>query len=178
MSENLSVSHFLNKDSIPEAKTAEEWQTLNKAGKAAWCYYNFDTANGSKYGKLYNWYAVNDPRGLVPKGWHVPTNADWEMMVNSQGGVNYAGNKLKGTEGWLSKTYITNLTGFTGLPGGQCLSTGTFSDLNNRAYWWTTSGEVASGNQIYSVSLINASFKVMYLKQDKEMGLSVRCIKD
>jgi hypothetical protein len=64
MVENLNVSHFRNGDPIPEAKTNEEWELAGTEGKPAWCYCNNDPGNASTYGKLYNRYAVNDPRGL------------------------------------------------------------------------------------------------------------------
>ena len=65
---NLNVGTFRNGDSIPEARTHQEWAAAGEAGKPAWCYYNNDPANGLRYGKLYNWYAVNDPRELAPAG--------------------------------------------------------------------------------------------------------------
>ena len=98
MSENLNVSTFRNGDPIPEAKTNEEWKKAGKEGKPAWCYYDNDPKNGAKYGKLYNWYAVNDPRGLAPTGWHVPTKAEWGTLVEQLG--NDAEKKMKSQSGW------------------------------------------------------------------------------
>jgi len=72
MAKNLNVSIFANGDPIPEVKTNEEWKKAAEEKKPAWCYYENDPANGAIYGKLYNWYAVSDPRGLAPKGWHIP----------------------------------------------------------------------------------------------------------
>lgn len=82
MKENLNVSTFRNGDPIPEAKTAEEWKAAGEAKQPAWCYYDNDPKNGAKYGKLYNWYAVNDPRGIAPVGWHVPNNSEWDNYKN------------------------------------------------------------------------------------------------
>ena len=62
--ENLNTSHYRNGDPIPEVKTKSEWADCSKKEKGAWCYYSNDPINGKKYGKLYNWYAVNDSRGL------------------------------------------------------------------------------------------------------------------
>lgn len=98
MKENLNVSTFRNGDPIPEAKTDEEWERAGEEGKPAWCYYNNDPKNGTKYGKLYNWYAVNDPRGLAPSGYHVPTNEEWKMIKDFLG--DDAGTKMKSTRGW------------------------------------------------------------------------------
>lgn len=75
MAENLNVDKFRNGDLILQAKTEEEWKKAGENKHPAWCYFDNDTANDAKYGKLYNWYAVNDPRGLAPAGWHIPTDA-------------------------------------------------------------------------------------------------------
>jgi uncharacterized protein (TIGR02145 family) len=102
MTENLNVDKFRNGDSIPEAKTEGEWEAYMAAGKAAWCYYENDAKNGEKYGKLYNWYAVNDPRGLSPKGWHIPSDTEWAVLTDYLGGGILAGTKMKSTSGWNS----------------------------------------------------------------------------
>ena len=82
MTKNLDVATFRNGDPIPEAKSNEEWEKAGENKQPAWCYYNNDPANGAKYGKLYNWYAVNDPRGLAPEGWHVPNIDEWDECLN------------------------------------------------------------------------------------------------
>ena len=115
---NLNVSTFRNGDSIPEARTNKEWQTAGELGKPAWCYYNNDPASGSKYGKLYNWYAVNDPRGLAPAGWTLSGDADWAKLSYFLGGQEVAGRKLKSTGEWIDGNIGTNETGFIGFPGG------------------------------------------------------------
>ena len=81
MNTNLNVSKFQNGDPIKEAKTKEEWVRANTDRKPAWCYYNNNSQNGLTYGKLYNWYAINDPRGLAPKGWHIPSKSDWDELI-------------------------------------------------------------------------------------------------
>src|SRR5258705_4009172 len=86
MAENLDVSKFRNGDPIPEAKTSHEWWQAGQNGKPAWCYYNNDPVMGRLYGKLYNWYAVNDPRGIPPAGWHVPGDPEWTRLTNYLGG--------------------------------------------------------------------------------------------
>jgi uncharacterized protein (TIGR02145 family) len=100
MAENLNVSTFRNGDPIPEAKTDEEWKKAGKEGKPAWCYYDNDPKNGAKYGKLYNWYAVIDPRGLAPAGWHIPSDAEWTTLGDQLGSD--PGKKMKSTSGWDS----------------------------------------------------------------------------
>ena len=102
MTKNLNVDKFRNGDPIPQAKTDEEWENAGKNKQPAWCYYDKDPANGAKYGKLYNWYAVNDSRGLSPVGFHIPTDAEWTKLVNFLGSD--AGTKMKSKSGWISFT--------------------------------------------------------------------------
>ena len=84
MKENLNVSKYKNGDVIPEVTDMADWDNLTTG---AWCYYANDTANGVTYGKLYNWYAVTDPRGLAPTGWHIPTDQEWTSLTNFLGGT-------------------------------------------------------------------------------------------
>jgi uncharacterized protein (TIGR02145 family) len=100
MKENLNVSFFRNGDPIPEAKTNEEWILAGKEGKPAWCHYNNDPNNGNKYGKLYNWYAVNDPRGIAPVGWKIPDFEHFNLLDTYLWGD--VGLKLKNESGWNS----------------------------------------------------------------------------
>ena len=95
MTENLNVDKFRNGDVIPHAKTVEEWLTAGDNQQPAWCYYKNDSANSAKYGKLYNWYAVNDSRGLAPQGWHVASDAEWTKLTDYLGGAGVAGKKMK-----------------------------------------------------------------------------------
>lgn len=102
MSTNLNVSTYRNGDVIPQVQDKDTWDKLTTG---AWCYYENNAANGTKYGKLYNWYAVNDARGLAPAGWHIPTDQEWTVLENSLG--DDAGKKMKSTSGWESWTDIT-----------------------------------------------------------------------
>jgi uncharacterized protein (TIGR02145 family) len=98
MNQNLNVNTFRNGEPIPHAKSKDEWIKAVEKKQPAWCYYENDPKNGAKYGKLYNWYAVNDPRGLAPAGWHVPSDAEWTKLENFLG--TDAGKKMKITSGW------------------------------------------------------------------------------
>jgi uncharacterized protein (TIGR02145 family) len=100
MTKNLNVDKFRNGDSIPQAKTDEEWKKAGENGQPAWCYYDNNPANGAKYGKLYNFYAVNDSRGLAPKGYHIPTDAEWTTLIDYLGSD--AGKKMKSKSAWKS----------------------------------------------------------------------------
>ena len=92
---NLDVATFRNGDAIPQAKTFKEWKDAGNNKQPAWCYYDDDAKNGTKYGKLYNWYAVNDARGLAPAGWHIPTDEEWTVLSTFLGGGDVAGKKMK-----------------------------------------------------------------------------------
>ncbi len=124
---NLDVSAFRNGDAIPEAKTAAEWQVFCKTNKPAFLYLNFDPKNGKKYGKIYNFHAVVDPRGLAPKGWHVPGKNEYETLISYLGGKYEAGKKIRATTGWnipdkKYKEYVgngTNSSGLNFLAGGR-----------------------------------------------------------
>jgi len=108
MTKNLDVSTFRNGDPIPEAKTDEEWKKAGENGEPAWCYYNNNPDNGERYGKLYNWYAVNDSRGLAPEGWKIPSNKDWRRLTDFLGGQKVAGTKMRSKSG--SSSYMTGGT--------------------------------------------------------------------
>lgn len=100
MAQNANVERFRNGDFIQEAKTNQEWMKAFDNRQPAWCYYNNDPSQGTKHGKLYNWYAVNDPRGLAPLGWHVPDNNEWSFLIEYLGGDYVAGTKMKNIDGW------------------------------------------------------------------------------
>ena len=138
MAENLNVSFFSNGDPIPEAKTDEEWVKAGKEGKPAFCCYENKIENGDKCGKLYNWYAVTDPRGIGPKGWHVSSDDEWRLVTDFLGGEDAAGTKMKSNSGWKPDENGTNESGFSGLPGGCRDLNGKFSNMGDIGFWWTT----------------------------------------
>ena len=172
---NLNVDKFRNGDPIPEAKTEEEWIKAGKNKQPAWCYYDNDPSNGEKYGKLYNWYAVNDVRGLAPVGWHIPRDVEWTVLSNFLGGEKQAGAKMKSTAGWIQGNG-SNTSGFTGLPGGYRLYNGGFNDFGNSGYWWSSSESNESDawyRKLYNHNYV--FFRTNYLKNN---GLPVRCVRD
>jgi len=174
MAENLNVSTFRNGDAIPEVKTDAEWAQAFKEEKPAWCYYDNDPANGAKYGKLYNGYAVIDPRGLAPAGFHIPSEVEWIKLASYLDGTNHAAKKMKSTSGWMKDGNGTNESGFCALPGGYRLPN--FMYAGSNAYWWSSSlfvtGTPGWGFFMkYNYDRLN---KMLY----DEEGLSVRCIKD
>ena len=179
MTRNLDVNHYRNGDSIRHAATVEDWIDAGNHGEGAWCYYNNDTAPGKIYGKLYNWYAVNDPRGLAPLGYHVPSDEEWAILENYLGGWEIAGGKLKekDTIHWLNpNTGATNTTGFSALPGGYRNDSGIFQDIGSQGIWWSaTEFDNADARYIY---IANDYPCFGRLSNDKVLGFSVRCVKD
>ena len=175
MTQNLKVAHFRNGDSVPYAKTAEEWEKAGKEQKPAWCYYNNDPANDSKYGKLYNWYAVNDPRGLAPAGWHIPSDVEWKQLTDFIGGNDAAGKKLKSVSGWELNGNGTNESGFNGLPGGYRYDYGFFNYGGLFAVWWASPVNYTSFAWLY-YQAYNFGNAFRYFPT-KAFGFSVRCVK-
>lgn len=174
---NLNVDTYRNGDPIPEVKDPKDWADL-KTG--AWCYYNNDPANGEIYGKLYNWYAVNDPRGLAPEGWHVASDAEWTELTNCLHGAGIAGGKLKeaGTVHWNSpNTGATNETGFSALPGGcRYGNNGAFGDFGFYGNWWSSTESGATGAWLRHLLFNNANLNRNFY--NKAYGFSVRCVRD
>ncbi len=171
---NLDVIKFRNGDSIPEAKTNEEWVKAGDSGKPAWCYYNNDPVTGKKYGKLYNWYAVNDPRGLAPAGWSIPTDEDWVALTYSLGGQTVAGTKLKTAAGWADGSNGTNESGFSGLPAGYRVENGKFLNIGSIGTWWSAT-ESKSATAFDHYLVLSGSFSRS--SNPKQRGESVRCIR-
>ena len=169
---NLNVDHFANGDPIPQAQSAEEWEKASNEKQPAWCYYNSDSSMRTNYGKLYNWYCVNDPRGLAPSGWHVPNDTEWTTLTDYLGGANEAGIKLKNSNLWENNGNGDNSSQIAGNPGGFRYSDGTFEGLGQVGTWWSSSEE-ASNRTLY----FNGNEVVRYT-YPMSSGFSVRCIKD
>ena len=106
MAKNLDVCTFRNGDQILQARTNNEWIKAGENNQPAWCYYDNDSAKGTKFGKLYNWHTVNDPRGLAPIGYHIPMDAEWTVLINFLGGESQAGKKMKSLSGWKENGYM------------------------------------------------------------------------
>ena len=182
MARNLDVSTYRNGDVIPEVTDPTAWNDLRTG---AWCYYENNSANGPIYGKLYNWHAVNDPRGLAPSGWHVPTDDEWTTLSNCLGGDAVAGGKLKsvgtieaGTGLWYEPNGAAiNSTGFTGLPAGWRQSDNTF-DLKGYVEIWHSSSEEDVGITAFVRSLYYAHGFFNRGSTGMREGLSVRCLRD
>lgn len=175
--QNLNVTHFRNGDPIPQAKTEEEWKAAAKNGTPAWCYYNNDPASAREYGLLYNWYAVNDVRGLAPVGWHIPTRQALQSLLAETG--DHAGRKLKSEKGWTTTTGGTNEKGFGAIPAGVRYIGGLFHDQGKYAYYWTGTDKRADYALYFSMGYkhdqVDSTDAFSYLK--KGTGMSVRCVR-
>ena len=176
MSNNLNVAFYRNGDPIPHVADPTAWAALTTG---AWCYYNNDSTLGPKYGKLYNWYAVNDARGLAPTGWHVPTDVEWTTLSTTLDGEGVAGGKMKeaGTVSWGAPNYEgNNNSGFAALPGGLRINNGAFTNFGSYcASWSSTEGITTTAwyrYLLYNDSGINRNQGV------KPAGFSVRCLRD
>ena len=173
ITQNLKVKKYRNGDVIPQIQNSSEWSTLTTG---AWCYYNDDPSQGV----LYNWYAVNDSRGLAPSGWHIPSNEEWISLHDYLGGPSWAATKMKNQTGW-SQNNGSNESGFSAIPEGYRLSGGPYEclDVNGKAKdaFWHTSTEYSLSNSKYT-SLIHNINTPLFGNNDKRYGLSVRCVKD
>ncbi|BBE16177.1 SclB protein [Aquipluma nitroreducens] len=176
MAENLNVNTFRNGDPIPEAKTDEEWIKAGQEGVPAFCYYENKAENGDKYGKLYNWYAVTDPRGLAPEGWHVSSDAEWRETTDFLGGEDAAGTKMKSNSGWLDDGNGTNESNFSGLPSGCRDLNGKFSRIGKIGFWWTSTQY--DSTLAWYRCIDKVPWYVYRTNYYKRNGLSVRCIRD
>ena len=175
--ENLKVSKYRNGYAIPTGLDNATWGSTSSG---AYAIYNNDNANDAIYGKLYNWYAVADNRGLCPTGWHVPTDLEWTTLTSYLGGESIAGGKMKsvGTTYWNSpNTGATNESGFSALPGGSRFNNGSFNSIKYNAVFWSATENDYNSAWISNLNYDNGNVNrnLNFYKRD---GWSVRCLKD
>ena len=175
-SKNLDVSTFRNGEAIPEAKNAKQWSKAGDNKTAVFCYYEYDSKNGKVYGKLYNWFAVNDSRGLAPKGYHIPSDAEWTILTDFLGGSKISGKKMKSKDGWSNDGNGDNSSGFNGLPGGYCNDSGGFINVTENGGWWSSSED--STDSAWNRDLGKNNTKVYRYNISENIGFSVRCLRD
>lgn len=184
MAENLWVMHYRNYDPIPEVARDQTWGGL---GSGAYCNYDGYQENAKKYGRLYNWYAAVDPRGLAPEGWHVPTDEEWKQLELYLGmsvaqadtylvrGTN-EGDKLKSTKSWTGDNKGTDECGFCAVPGGYRQAN--CQDLGVSACFWTSTVAKEIATYAYFRALMADESGIYRRLNIKWMGFSVRCVKD
>jgi len=180
MAENLKTAKYNDGTTIPNVTDYDQWSNLTTG---AWAYYNNDAANNAKYGKLYNWYAVNPTtngnKNICPTGWHVPTDAEWTVLTDYLGGASVAGGKMKevGTTNWRSpNTDVTNTSLFTGLPGGARFYLGYYNAIGFNGFWWSSTEYNTSDAWYRYLNYYDGNaYRYSY---GKSYGLSVRCLRD
>ncbi|MCE9540906.1 MAG: fibrobacter succinogenes major paralogous domain-containing protein [Bacteroidetes bacterium] len=182
MAENLKVTKYRNGEAIPNVLGIANDSLVS----GAWCYFENDSLFNIAYGKLYNWYAVNDSRGISPVGWHIPSNDEWTVLVNYLGGYNIAGGKMRESDTihwpvpkitrWTPpEINANNESGFTALPGGFSRD-GSFYNYNN-GYWWSATEYNRGIAWLYYLDYfyITQVYSKEFYKSD---GIPIRCVKD
>lgn len=189
MAENLKVTHYNDGQPVPLLPEARDWAAT---GEGAMCFYqNKAKELGEKLGALYNWYAVNSGK-LCPKGWHIPSDQEW-MELEKNIGLDAATVSISGARGWslqldgklksaekgawhTDRSYYTNETGFSALPGGYRTHSGTFQLIGQFGHWWSATEASPTfawkRHLSYYRDFINRNTML------KNSGLCVRCIKD
>lgn len=191
MQENLKTTRYRNGDLIPTGLTVTQWENTNSG---AFAIYSDSIQYNNIYGKLYNWYAVTDPRGLCPAGWHVPSDNEWNQLVEfldpqanttvvgpqsqTAGGLmKSVGDLESGTGLWYSpNTGAINSSGFSGLPNGYRLYDGYFYGCGHIGNWWSSSP--TNTNYAKFRQLLYTNGKVTRADYNVRSGISVRCLKD
>lgn len=175
MAENLRTSKFCNGDPIPNW-TAD---ALPEETDVYWVHYDNNSQYENPYGKLYNWYTVDDSRNICPCGWHVPTVSEWLELTNYLKRYGNAGDQMKstGTQYWEgSNTHANNKSGFSALPGGSSINPSFFANIGTHGHWWSSSED---GSDPWSINLVNYwGIEMINSVYSKTWGFSVRCLKN
>ena len=183
MAENLKVGHYRNGDSIPNITNDNSWLSLTSG---ACCLQTNPPPSTIYNGTYYNWYAVNDSRGLAPVGWHIPSTNEWIALANSLGGLDFAGSKLmeESDRHWVylrqATCFGTNQSGYTALPTGYRSNAGGFA-VANIAFWWST--DWVDIYNAYKVEISPSWYEDriplrVSLYSNKNLGCNIRCVKD
>lgn len=179
MKDNLNVSKYRNGDSIRQVESSAEWLAAAANGEGVWCYYNNDSAKGKTYGRLYNWYAVNDPRGLAPTGWHIASDEEWKALGRVLVGAPVpAAKKAHSTIAWrYPYTSVDDVMDFNALQGGlRIAADDLFKSLGEDAWFWSASED--SKTHAWAAQFNFDSSFINVSAQDKRDALSVRCVQD
>lgn len=173
MQKNLDVERFRNGDLIPKVSDFEEWRESYENEQPAWCYYENDSILGQKHGKLYNWYAVTDPRGLSPVGFHVPNKDEWQILFDT-----FKDTAIANSIDFWKNDVQNDHKGFRAIPSGGRFEEAAvefFYYLNKEAWWWTTTE--MDHHMAFCVSY-DVKYDARISDYYKHAGMSVRCIKD
>ena len=177
MAENLRTTHYLNGDPIPTGLNDTDW--FNHRNSGAFSVYNDDPANSAVYGNLYNWYTIDDERGVCPEGWHVPNYEEWQDLADEFGGNSLAGGALKSTDaingfGSYYNSDATNESGFSALTGGYRRDDGTYSNMGNYCRFWSANSRYDNDAWYLRLGLYDPDLYV--IDEDRLEGYSLRCV--
>ena len=179
MASNLRTTHYNDGTPITHISDADQWAVVTDEG--AYSFYNEDEAMREKYGLLYNWHALKTEK-LCPEGWHVPTMAEYEMLFDFAGGIEFAGEAMKSTSGWRnyqneepSDIQGSNSSGFNGTPGGVRYADGSFANEGRYGYWWTSTAE--NDFESFGIYLYYGGAAASTITESNRLGYNVRCIK-
>jgi uncharacterized protein (TIGR02145 family) len=176
--ENLRNEHYANGDAIPGGVSDSEWSNAHNTNLGAQAIFNNDASNLADYGRLYNFYAVDDARGLCPSGWHVPTDGEYTEFTDFLGGASIAGTPMKASPSDNPSWDGTNTSGFSGLAcGGRFGEGGSFYGEGYLGYFWSAS---SNGWTPWSRRLSGGYTGVNRNNYDIDVrfGFSVRCVRD
>jgi uncharacterized protein (TIGR02145 family) len=181
---NLAVTKFRNGDQLKLCSSQKEWVAAAKSKTPAYCYLDFNSANGEKYGVIYNYYAVMDPRNISPKNYHIATEQDWTDLTNAvkSGSAFDAGKKLKEPNLWMSKNYCSAqqhvASGFKAIPSGICYGDGVFTYFGKFAGYWIGGRALTETPKVLILTAGYDHFQIEEKESLKEAGYSIRCLMD
>ena len=189
MTKNLNVDKFRNGDPIPEAKTVEEWVEAGRNKQPAWCFSNNDPSNGEKYGKLYNFYAVNDPRGLAPKGYHIPTLDEWKTLMNFlKSNKQIKLTNLEETQTSDGKKHCGFDVKLSGIIDGVRHLPFYYgiNECGKSSFWWSSTlffldemkSKTGKGLRAEGIKMFGSNDQMINMIEETWKGMSVRCIKN
>ena len=178
MAENLKVTHYRDGTAITNVSDNIAWTVTTTE---AYCIYNNNANNEvDTYGALYNWYAVDDSRNIAPEGWHIPTEAEWQVLIDNLGGDEVAGGKMKetGTSHWVSPNIgATNESGFTALPSGyRSYADGSYGYMGYVTSFWSATLSGSSGAWVRRLGYTDSDLRLSH--SNKEGGTAIRCLRD
>jgi uncharacterized protein (TIGR02145 family) len=171
MAENLKVSRFNNGNLIREVSRDNEWKI---AEASSWSIYNNDIAYEKVVGKLYNGHVLLDKREICPSGWHVPSDKEWQDLVNALGGEITAVPKMKSVNGWMGTLKNNNISGLKGLPGGARKEDGLFNGAGKLLVWWTDTS-TSEDTKLYCRFISNDKNEILRSSVSLKSGFSIRC---
>jgi len=178
LSENLRTNVYRDGSDIPKIEDDAAWESDSNGGQVI--YDNDSTTFYADYGRLYNWFAVNNAKGLCPTGWSVPTKGEYDALIDSLGGATVAAGFLKAAPLDSVAWNGTNDYGFTMVDGGGRLAAGGFILQPENAFLWTSSAHPSVTTDAFSINFLASYGPTTLAIQDPDQnsGMSVRCIKD